>query len=170
MKTSKFLKLGILTLISAISIVSCNEKETTVAAPKESATVEELGQMNRDFCKALVAKDAIAAANLYSETASLLPPNEPIVTGREDIKNYWQGAIDAGLVDAKVKTIDASRNGDLGYEIGTFELQFKAEDGSIITDKGKFTEILKCDASGKWISIYGMWSASEPLPIQDQTK
>ncbi|PJB19621.1 MAG: hypothetical protein CO117_03905, partial [Flavobacteriaceae bacterium CG_4_9_14_3_um_filter_33_16] len=65
---------------------------------------------------------------------SLLPPNEPIVTGRENIKNYWQGAIDAGLIAASVKTIDAGSDGDLGYEIGTFELKFQAEDGSIITD------------------------------------
>ena len=155
-------------LMAFISIISCkqNEKElNTVEIPK-SATVEELGQMNRDFAKALVAKDATAAANQYSETASLLPPNEPIVTGRENIKNYWQGAIDAGLIAASVKTIDATRDGDLGYEIGTFELKFQAEDGSIITDIGKYTEILKRNVDGKWISIYGMWSANEPSPAQ----
>ncbi len=168
MKTSKLLKLGILTLILATCQLGCKEKETTTIETKKSATVEELGQMNRDFVKALLAKDATAAANAYSETASLLPPNEPIITGRENIKNYWQGAIDAGLVDAKVKTIDASSDGDLGYEIGTFELKFKAEDGSIVTDTGKFTEILKRDDTGRWISIYGMWSANEPLPIPDQ--
>jgi ketosteroid isomerase-like protein len=158
----------IVVLIAFISITSCkqNEKEiNTVEIPK-SATVEELGQMNRDFAKALIAKDATAAANLYSENASLLPPNEPIVTGRENIKNYWQGAIDAGLIAASVKTIDATSNGDLGYEIGTFELKFQAEDGSIMTDIGKYTEILKRNADGKWISIYGMWSANEPAPIQ----
>ncbi|MGC1203809.1 MAG: DUF4440 domain-containing protein [Flavobacteriaceae bacterium] len=160
MKTAKFTCL-ILTLLLASSLMSCKEKETTTVEPKKSATVEELGQMNRDFAKALLAKDATAAANAYSETASLLPPNEPIVTGRENIKNYWQGAIDAGLITASVKTIDAASDGDLGYEIGTFELKFQAEDGSIITDIGKYTEILKRDTDGKWVSIYGMWSANE---------
>ena len=155
--TTKFLALTVVALL--LSVTAC-KKETKTAASRP-ATSEELGQMNRDFAKALVAKDATAAANLYAENASLLPPNEPMVTGRENIKNYWQGAIDAGLVAASVKTIDASSDGDLGYEVGTFELKFQAEDGSIITDIGKYTEILKRNAQGEWISIYGMWSANE---------
>ena len=155
--TTKFLALTVVALL--LSVTAC--KEETKTAPSKPATIEELGQMNRDFAKALVAKDATAAANLYTENASLLPPNEPMVTGRENIKNYWQEAIDAGLVAASVKTIDASSDGDLGYEVGTFELKFQAEDGSIITDIGKYTEILKRNAQGEWISIYGMWSANE---------
>ncbi|WP_445956808.1 YybH family protein [Yeosuana sp.] len=155
--TTKFLALTVVALL--LSVTAC-KKETKTAASRP-ATSEELGQMNRDFAKALVAKDATAAANLYTENASLLPPNEPMVTGRENIKNYWQGAIDAGLVAASVKTIDASSDGDLGYEVGTFELKFQAEDGSIITDIGKYTEILKRNEQGEWISIYGMWSANE---------
>tara|TARA_R110002050_G_scaffold68095_5_gene147698 strand:- start:5844 stop:6320 length:477 start_codon:yes stop_codon:yes gene_type:complete len=155
--TTKFLALTVVALL--LSVTAC-KKETKTAASRP-ATSEELGQMNRDFAKALVAKDATAAANLYAENASLLPPNEPMVTGRENIKNYWQEAIDAGLVAASVKTIDASSDGDLGYEVGTFELKFQAEDGSIITDIGKYTEILKRNAQGEWISIYGMWSANE---------
>jgi len=109
-----------------------------VEKPK-TATLEELGQMNRDFAKALITGDAEVAANLYDENASLLPPNKPIVKGRENIKAYWQAGIDAGIVGASVKTISASSDGDLGYEIGTFELQIKGENDSIVVDSGKFT-------------------------------
>lgn len=156
MKTTKFLALVISVVLLPFFLIGCDQKS------KEPASVEELGQMNRDFAKALVAKDATAAANLYDENASLLPPNEPIVTGRKNIKKYWQGAIDAGLISASVKTIDASSDGDLGYEIGTFELKFQGKDGTVITDIGKFTEVLKRNSEGKWMSIYGMWSANEP--------
>ena len=45
------------------------------------ATAEELSQMNRDFVKALNAKDVVAAANCYTEDATLLPPNEAPVKG-----------------------------------------------------------------------------------------
>ena len=145
-------------LIATVSITSCKQE---IKQEPQKATVEELGQMNRDFAKALIDGDAEAAANLYDENASLLPPNEPIVTGRENIKAYWQGAIDAGVVGASVKTISAENDGDLAYEIGTFELQIKGENDSIIVDKGKYTEILKRNAEGKWISLYGMWSNNE---------
>ena len=161
--TTKTLSLALVTLFLSVLITSCCEENQETAEVSKTATVEELGQMNRDFAKALNAKDAVAAAAVYDLNASLLPPNEPIITGRTNIQAYWQGLIDAGLVDAKVKTIAASNDGDLGYEIGTFELKIQLEDGTIITDKGKYTEILQRNAEGKWISLYGMWSASEPM-------
>jgi ketosteroid isomerase-like protein len=169
MKNLRMTITSFVVLMAFISITNCkqNNKEIINAETPKVATVEELGEMNRNFAKALMAKDATAAANLYTETASLLPPNEAIITGRENIKNYWQGAIDAGLIAASVKTIDAKNDGNLGYEIGTFELKFQAEDGSIVTDIGKYTEILERDANGKWISIYGMWSANAPAPVHE---
>lgn len=143
------------------------QKESHEVAPEETvapaATVEELGQMNRDFARALTAKDARAAALLYAENATLLPPNEAMVTGRENIEAYWQGAIDAGIIDAQVKTIDAGSDGDLGYEVGTFTLRFLGADKDTLVEEGKYTEVLRRDAHGKWISIYGMWSGNAPV-------
>jgi ketosteroid isomerase-like protein len=156
--TTKFKWLVFTSIVALISITSC--KEETAEEPIKP-TVEELGQMNRDFAQALVDGDAEAAANQYDENASILPPNEPIVTGRENIKAYWQAAIDAGVIGASVKTISADSNGDLAYEIGTFELRIKLENDSIIVDRGKYTEILQRNAEGKWISLYGMWSNNE---------
>lgn len=158
MTTKKLLTIA-LTLVIAIQF-GCNSKTESL---NTSASVEVLGQMNRDFAKALNARDAAAAASLYDENASILPPNEQIVTGRANIQKYWQGLIDAGLIDGAVKTIDAKSDGKLGYEIGSYLLHIKGPKGDTIVDKGKYTEVLKLDsASGKWVSIYGMWSADEP--------
>jgi ketosteroid isomerase-like protein len=153
--TTKLIPLALLMVLSISAFIAC----TSQCDSHKPATPEELSQMNKDFAKALMAKDALAASLLYTEDASLLPPNEPIVTGRTNIQKYWQGAIDAGIIDASVSTIATGSNGDLGYEIGTFVLQFKGADSSIIIDKGKYTEILKRNDEGKWISIYGMWNA-----------
>jgi ketosteroid isomerase-like protein len=158
---SKTYSLLALTFIISM-LLGCQQQSNDSKESVKSATVEELGQMNRDFAKALTEKNAAAAANLYDENASILPPNEPIVTGRNNIQTYWQGAIDAGIIDASVKTIDAKSNGDLGYEIGTFTLRFLGAQNDTIVEEGKYTEILKQNTDGKWISIYGMWSSNEP--------
>ena len=159
----KLNKLTLITMIFALSfaIQSCEQKqkEPTVEVEKEiskSATIEELGQMNQDFAKALTAKDAVAAAIVYDENASILPPNAPIVTGRANIQAYWQGAIDAGIIDATVKTIDAKSVGNSGYEIGTFTMRFHGAKNDTIVEVGKYTEILKLNKEGKWMAIYGM--------------
>ena len=141
------------TIIIALIIISCNQNSNT-----KLATAEELSQMNKDFVKALNAKDAAAAAACYDENAKLLPPNEAVVTGRADIQKYWQGAIDAGVADASVTTVATSSNGDLGYEEGRYELNIHQADGKIIPEHGKYIEILKKGKDGKWLSIYGVWN------------
>ena len=155
MRAKLYFLFAFLTLSGLISLTGCKEKKDS---PKQ-ATSEELSQMNKDFIKALIAKDAQAAANLYAEDAMILPPNEPLIQSRDSIQKYWQGAIDAGIVNGSVTTISTGSNGDLGYEIGRFELQIKDSTGKITIDKGKYTEILKRNSEGKWISIYGMWNS-----------
>ena len=150
---TKFIQLTGIVILLFVALIGCKE---------QTATPEELSQMNKDFAQALNHKDAEAASLLYAEDASLLPPNEAIVTGRENIKNYWQGALDAGTTNVSVSTISTGSNGDLGYEIGRFELSYPGPDGKMITEKGKYTELLKRTANGKWISIYGMWNADPP--------
>jgi len=104
-RKSKFIQLAGIVLLLIVAIIGCKEN---------TATPEELSQMNKDFAKALSDKDAEAASLLYTEDASLLPPNEPIVTGRENIKKYWQRALDAGTTNVSVSTISTGSNGDLG--------------------------------------------------------
>jgi len=128
----------------------------------ESDSMEALGQMNRDFAKALNAKDAVAAAFAYHKGASLLPPNEPIISGRKNIQKYWQKTIDAGLIDASVRTLDAKSSGNLGYEIGTFILRFHGTKNDTIIEIGKYIEVLERNENGMWLSAYGMWSSNTP--------
>ena len=165
--TTKFFALLIMTAFLSTTL-SCNRENKKIEKLKmpKSATMEELGQMNRDFAKALNAKDAAAAAIVYSKNASLLPPNESIITGRANIQAYWQGAIDAGIIDASVKTIDAKSEGNLGYEIGTFTMRFHGANNDTIIEVGKYTEILERNENGKWISTYGMWSSNAPIPAE----
>jgi len=121
--------------------------------------------MNRDFAKALNAKDAVAAANLYTEDATLLPPGEAPVSGRADIEKYWKGAIDGGAFDVSVATTSTGSNGDLGYEVGRFQMSIKQPDGKITVEKGKYIELLKRGEGGTWKSTHGIWNA-DTLSLQ----
>jgi ketosteroid isomerase-like protein len=152
---TRFTQLMVIFILLSVVLIGC-KTETETSKP---ATPEELSQMNKDFAKALNDKDAEAASLLYSEAASLLPPNEQIVTGRENIKKYWQDALDAGTTNVSVSTISTGSNGDLGYEIGRFQLSYPGADGKMVVEKGKYTEILKRTVNGKWISIYGIWNS-----------
>ena len=149
-----------LLLVVGLALGACSGGK---AAPQAdaSATVAELGQMNRDFAAALNAKDAKAAAALYTEDAVLVPPGEPLVRGRAAIEEYWRGAIEAGGVrDVSAETIDALSSGALGYELGSFAFTVNGPDGAPLTERGRYVELLRREPDGRWLSTHGIWNAA----------
>ena len=163
-----FLYLLYIIILLSIAMVGCKKySETSKSSPSDEISQTEtpetvppnkFAQMYMDFAKALNDKDAEAASLLYAEDASLVPPNKPIVTGRENIKKYWQGAVDAGSTIVSISTLGSGEMGDLGQQFGTFKLSYPGPDGKMIVKKGKFVELLKRTADGKWISLYGNWN------------
>jgi uncharacterized protein (TIGR02246 family) len=143
---------GILLLGSVM--IGCNNQCET----NKTATADELSQMNRDFATALNSRDAVAAANCYTEDATVLPPNEAPISGRANIQKYWEGAIAEGAFDVAVTTISTGSNGDLGYEIGRFQMSIRDSSGKVMTERGKYIELLKRGEDGKWKSTHGIWN------------
>ncbi|NIJ52687.1 YybH family protein [Dyadobacter arcticus] len=157
MKINSFTKILAASGALLVFFAGCNS-----TVKEKPATTEELSQMNRDFAAALNAKDAAAAADCYTDDATLYPPNETAVTGRDNILKYWQGTIDAGATNVSVKTIGTGSNGSLGWETGHFQMDIKMPDGKVVVDMGRYAELLKRNSDGKWVSIMGMWNADAP--------
>ena len=150
----------VLLLILGLALTACSDSKESMQA-EVSASQVELGQMNRDFAAALNAKDAKAAAALYTEDAVLIPPGEAIVRGREAIEEYWRGAIESGGVrDVSVETMDALSSGTLGYETGRFVLTVDGPDGEAVIDRGRYIELLRREPDGRWLSTHGIWNAA----------
>ena len=159
----------VLLFVVALAMSGCSGSEHSTQT-EASASQAELGQMNRDFAAALNAKDAKAAAALYTEDAILIPPGEPLVRGREAIEEYWKGAIESGGVrDVSVETIDALSSGSLGYETGSYELTANGPDGEAVTDRGRYIEVLRREPDGRWLSTHGIWNASPETPQASST-
>jgi ketosteroid isomerase-like protein len=157
---TKFTSFTAMAFFSFLLLASCN----TTDKPKP-ATAEELSQMNRDFAAALNNKDAVSAASLYTEDATLLPPNEAPVSGRADIQKYWEGALAGGAFDVSVATTSTGSSGDLGFEVGRFQMSIKQLDGTVNVEKGKYIELLKRGEDGVWRSTHGIWNA-DTLALQ----
>ena len=83
-KLSPLTTMGLLALLLFIGCTTSDKSSTDNSKP---ATPEELSQMNRDFVKALNAKDAVAAANCYTEDATILPPMKLLLKGEQTFKS-----------------------------------------------------------------------------------
>lgn len=153
---------------SLVTLASCARPDAPVAAASSSASVDELGRTSRDWSIAVNAQDAAKAASFYATDAVLYPPGQAQVRGRVAIEAYWKAAIDQdALHDVRVETIEARSASDLGYEVGLFAITVNGPAGKPLTQRGRYTQILRREPNGAWVVASSMWNA-EPAPPTQQ--
>lgn len=137
--------------------------------PRSDGEVNKLGEIrekidaaNKGFVEAFNRGDVAAAMAVYTEDATILPPNADIMRGKEAITAYWQGALDMGVKEAKLETVEVTPMGDEAVcEIGRYVLRIQPEGGEAFTDKGKYMMVWRLvDGSWKWDT--DAWNSSLP--------
>ncbi len=111
---------------------------------------------NQEFMAAFTRHDARAVARLYTARGQLLPSKSDFVTGREDIRAFWQGVFDRGFKTAVRETIELDEQGETAIEVGRYTL-FAALDA--VADIGKYIVIWKHDG-GTWKLHRDVWNTS----------
>ena len=113
------------------------------------------------WSKVAAAKDLDKTVAFYADDAVVLPPNQAAVMTKDGIRNLWKGFLDS-LTDIRWKTtrVEMAKSGDMGYLIGTYEMTLK--DGT--KDRGKYCEVWKKQADGKWKVSADMFSSDLPAP------
>ena len=72
---------------------------------------QEIEAGNRRFMEAFGRGDAAGVARLYTPTAQLLPAHSDFVNGTTAIQRFWQGAMDMGLKEAVLETLEVEGHG-----------------------------------------------------------
>jgi ketosteroid isomerase-like protein len=116
---------------------------------------QDISRTNRVFEEEVAAKRNIAALDdVYTADARILPPGAEMVSGRENIKNFWKGAIESMNVSAvKLETVDFQALGDTGIEIGRATLLFSGAPDVTV----KYVVVWKQE-DGKWKWHIDIWN------------
>jgi len=156
------LSLLVLTLAMPF-LVSCEK------APKDTTAEDSqaMNAINKQFADNFNSGNISAVAALFAEEAKLLPPNSPIIVGREGIQAFYQGGFDAGVVDARITMTVLNVLGDEAYQVGTYTNRILPEEGEAIVDSGKYVTILKRE-KGIWKINVGIFNSSLPLPVPEE--
>ena len=110
----------------------------------------DIAAVNRSFEEATRKSDIDRMALLYTQDAMALPPDGPVVKGRENIKHMWASTISQmGLREMRLDTIDLEIAGDAASEVGEATLSFEAEPGKRQTAVVKFVVVWK-KVDGQW--------------------
>lgn len=149
MKTKQFVLIVCVALVRVTPAFAAGDNEKSVRDADEQ------------WSKVAAAKDLDKTISFYADDAIVLPPNQAAVTTKDGIRNLWKGFFDS-LTEISWKTsrVEMAKSGDTGYLIGTYDATFK--DGT--KDKGKYCEVWKKQADGKWKVTVDMFSSDLPAP------
>lgn len=125
---------------------------------------QEIEQRVREFEAAFNRGDMAALAALYTEDAKLMPPDADVITGRQGIQQFWQGARDMGIRQATLQVREVQSSGDLAYEVGAAMLQIQPEGGQAAAMTVKYLVVWKRQADGAWQLAVDIWNSNAPQP------
>ncbi|GAC1649565.1 MAG: hypothetical protein NVS4B3_06840 [Gemmatimonadaceae bacterium] len=110
---------------------------------------------NKKAIEAFNRGDVAAFMSVYAEDAWVLPPNAPTQKGRAAITEHWQGGWKMGVRNIKLTTVELRAQGDMAYEVGTYQLDVQPPEGAspgaaTAQDHGKYVVIWKRSAGKGW--------------------
>jgi uncharacterized protein (TIGR02246 family) len=132
------------------------------ASPSIAQTAAaEIDKANQRFEQAFNKGDAAALAKMYTEQATVLPPDADMVEGREAIQKFWHGAVGAGFQNLTLKSVRIDEyGGDAAREIGRFSLETPGPHGQTKVE-GKYVVVWRKSAS-EWQLDSDIWNTNKP--------
>jgi ketosteroid isomerase-like protein len=100
--------------------------------------------------------DVTKIAGFYTENGMLLPSGFDFVRGKQEIKAFWQSAIDMGIKYIKIDIIELEQHDDTAIEMSNFTLS--GSDKQVI-DAGKGIVIWK-NTGDTWKMHRDIWTSS----------
>ncbi len=156
-----------LLIASAFLATSC----APPAAPDNRAADEAaLKAMDEQWLATAGKHDLDGTVAFYADDAVLLPPNGPIAKDAKSIREVWAPMVAPNAtISWKVAKTEASKSGDIGYAYGSYQLSIQ-DPKAPVNDTGKFLEIWKKQADGKWKCIVDTFNSDLPLPAPPPAK
>ena len=134
-------------------------------APQEFTTKDagDIRQQHDAFVAAFNTKDVKKVLDIYAENSVFMPPNEPIIRGKDALKNFYADLFKRGATNLKMDVTEVSGHGPLAYQSGTYEMEIKPQAGAPGRDRGKYLFVLRKLQIG-WKYEYTMWNSDLPPP------
>lgn len=150
-----------LVVISACKCTDCSES-ATCKANLPDADRAAIAANSTTWLTAVRAANWSAVAATYTPDALLMPPNEPAVSGRDTIRQWFAAFPPIVSMDLEAKEVDGCC--DIAYVRGTYHLAISPPGAGTIHETGKYLEIKRKQADGSWLMLRDMFSSDAPAP------
>jgi len=142
---------------------------STTGPSSQSADLAAVRSVEAAWVKDLATKDVDKFVSYYADDASVLLPNQMLITGKDNIKAAFKPIMaDPNFaLTFQSNRGEASKGGDLVYLIGTYSMTASSpRDQSPVTDQGKYLTVFKKQADGNWKAVADMVNSDLPAPAE----
>ncbi|HEY6337146.1 MAG TPA: DUF4440 domain-containing protein [Candidatus Sulfotelmatobacter sp.] len=101
--------------------------------------------------------------DLYIADALVLRSNYPPVRGAAAVREFFFGALDAGLGEVEVEPIRVDVAGDMAYEAGRCKALVPGAAGKRREERGKYLWVFARQSNGEWKLASDCWSSDLTL-------
>ena len=147
----KLLLLSFLLLFPSIA----NAQNSELILEKGVPAHKEIDAIYKTFSEAYRTLDVEKVANLYSENAAYLPPDNDILQGRAEIRPTFKSFFDYIKNEGRTMTISfqifqRKVDKNLAYDVGIYTIRQYKDGKEIGTGQGKFVVVAVKEKDGKW--------------------
>ena len=153
MRKSVLFLLGVVCLATACGTAQPGEE----FGMKDQAAIR---QRSEAFVKAFNDKAIDQILTIYAENSVFMPPNQPVIRGKDTLKVFYGDLFKTGATNLKMDISEVSGHGPLAYQSGTYEMELKASGGAD-RDRGKYLFVAR-RLNGAWRYEYTVWNSDLP--------
>jgi ketosteroid isomerase-like protein len=137
-------------------------------APKDDFTTADAETIRQNLAKFVAAfngKQIDTIIGTYADNSVFMPPNAPMLRGREPLKSFFDDIFRRGATDLKMESETVVGHGPLAYQAGTYSMMY-ADPSKVasVRDRGKYLLVLR-RMSGTWRTEYTIWASDLPKPV-----
>lgn len=129
-----------------------------------AADEQQIRDLEQQWVEAVEERNIDAIVDLFAEDGRIMPPNAEAVTGRDSIRETWQGLLDLPELDFSFEPteVNVAESGDMAYAIGTYRLTYQEEGQEEPTqDSGKYVDIWE-KVDGEWKVMVETYNSNLP--------
>lgn len=143
-------------LVFTLGVSACGS--STQEEGFNRADQDAIRQNAAELTAAFNAKEVDRIVALYAESSIFMPPNAPLLRGREPLREFYGDMIAKGATDLRLESSEVSGHGPIAYDWGTYSLTYA--DGAS-RDRGKYLMVHR-KMAGTWRTEKTIWSSDLP--------
>ena len=119
--------------------------------------IDDFETITASVAEAFNRQDAEGIARLYTDNAQVLPPDAPLVEGRQSLVAMLNATFAGGGRSIQFETVSTQQNGDLLIQVGRYVMGITAG-GQSFDDPGKFVSVYARQPDGGLLITGSGWT------------